>query len=445
MEQHVYSRVNSYQVLQRDFSTNKALVKQANGHVRALEVGGPYDIDDASNVLVGDVWVMAGQSNMRGNAFYKDPWTDPPTTFPEHFDKMVHMFQSNETWSVAREPTHRLDQSVRQIDHELPDPSVSTKNYYQYRGISPGMAFAKAYRKQVQVPVGLIASTHGGTTMDQWNPALLETTEDPYNRTLYGAMLGRIDKVENQITGILWYQGESDADDLTLSAKHGANLKSLIQNTRSKLKNDQMAFAYVQIARSVNMKSNDEGWNTVREQQRLLINDGWDTKRVGAVSSIDCEMDDRIHLSAHGLSVVGERLAVVAANSLNNKAGMSTPTFSSVTFESKSLTDTTSRAAIQSTLLIKFEYINKWKLYDDGVYGFSLHASDGTLLPVIYNSKIQEDGKSVRLFLTDDARKLDTKDVFLYYGYGMDPICNMETTDGMGLLAFGPVPVALDY
>ncbi|KAI9493789.1 SGNH hydrolase-type esterase domain-containing protein [Zychaea mexicana] len=450
MVQHVYTQVTSYQVLQRDFSTNTALVKQANGEVRSLPIGGPYTINNASNVLVGDVWVMSGQSNMRGNAFYSDPWADPPTTYPEYVDGMVHLFQSNESWTLGHEPTHRIDQSVRQVDYDLPDPSVSNKNYYKRRGVSCGMAFAKAYRERIDVPVGLMATAHGGTNMAQWSPQLLETTDNPYNNTLYGAMLGRIGKIENQVAGILWYQGESDAESSALSAEYQQNLQNFISTTRTKLNSTRLPFVYVQISRTVSEDNNDSGWNEVREAQRLLNDKRWDTERVGAVSSIDLEMDDYIHLSAEGQKAVGHRLAVTATNSLlKNKAGTSSPTFGNVTFEQKAVAaNTTSSYAIQSTLLVRFKNMDEgeWKSQDDDkVLGFTLHDSNGELVNVIYNAEIQQDKKSVRLFLTRDAKSLDSKNVFLYYGYGMDPICNMVTKSEMGLLTFGPVPIELNY
>ncbi|KAG2224366.1 hypothetical protein INT45_006766 [Circinella minor] len=460
VEQHIYTQVNSYQVLQRDFSTDSALVKQANGIIQSFPVGGPYQINNASNVLVGDIWVLAGQSNMRGNAFYVDPWTDPPNkkTYPDYVNDMIHLFQLNETWNKGTEPTHRLDQSIRQVNYDISDPSVSAKSYHNYRGVSSGMAFATAYRERNgDVPVGLLPSAHGGTTMDQWSPDLLETTKNPYNTTLYGAMLGRIDKAtagSRKIAGILWYQGESDAADTSLASQYKGNLGSWINTTRSKLNNERLPFVYVQIARLARVQNDQyEGWNQVRNAQRLLNdNDNSDKERIGAVASIDLEMDDYIHLSAKGLTTVGQRMAITATNALKNKASMSSPTFDSVKFEEKLAArngnneiDTSSKYATQVTLLVKFKNVNEWKFRDDGVFGFTLHDSSGNLLQVLYKSEIQQDKKTIRLFLTYDAQNLDTNNLFLYYGYGMNPVCNMETTEGMGLLAFGPIPVQLNY
>ncbi|KAI8149334.1 SGNH hydrolase-type esterase domain-containing protein [Fennellomyces sp. T-0311] len=418
---------------------------QSNGEVISFQVGGPYTIDNATNVLVGDVWVMSGQSNMRGSGFYTNPWTDPPKTYPDYVDEMVHLFQSNEDWGLAREPTHRIDQSPRQVSYSISDPSVYLKDYHLYRGVSSGTAFGKAYREQLNVPVGLVASSHGGTTMEQWNPELLETTENPFNNTLYGAMLGRIEKIENQVAGILWYQGESDAENSTLATQHSARLKSFIQTTRRQLKNDRLPFVYVQIARSSNMVNNNNNWNTIREGQRSLINDDWSTERIGLVSSIDCELDDPVHLSANGQAVIGKRLAIAAVKTLENTGGSSSPDLDTVTFEKWKFANSTSVAALQATLLLQFKHVDEWKSPEGGISGFSLHDANGAILPVIYKSAIQEDMKTVRLFLSDSAMQLNPNNVFLYYGYGMNPRCNMEAMNGMGLLAFGPVPVPLNF
>src|SRR5882724_11981612 len=113
--------LQSYQVLQRD-ANNKAYVYLEDGQMLELSVGGPYTIGDAHDVLVGDLWVLAGQSNMEGVGDLVD--IEKPSPF-------VHSLQSREEWAVAEEPLHWLGESPRIIHHTLmgaeavPDPLPS--------------------------------------------------------------------------------------------------------------------------------------------------------------------------------------------------------------------------------------------------------------------------------------------------------------------------------
>ena len=90
--------ISSNQVLQRD-TDGKARVTLDSGDELELATGGPHEVGGAKNVLVGDLWVLAGQSNMEGVGGLVEVETPHP---------LVHSFQSRETWAVAEEPLHWL-------------------------------------------------------------------------------------------------------------------------------------------------------------------------------------------------------------------------------------------------------------------------------------------------------------------------------------------------
>ena len=93
--------------MQRD-ADDKARVTLDSGETVELPAGGPYEVGGAKNVLVGDLWVLAGQSNMEGVGDLVD--VEPP-------HPLVHSFQSREQWAPAEEPLHWLDESPRPIHH----------------------------------------------------------------------------------------------------------------------------------------------------------------------------------------------------------------------------------------------------------------------------------------------------------------------------------------
>src|SRR5260221_11437070 len=97
------------QVLQRD-ADDKARVYQEDGQVLELPVGGPYTVGDAHDILVGDLWVLAGQSNMEGVGDLVD--VEKPSPF-------VHSLQSREEWAVPEKPLHEAAEWRRITHHNL--------------------------------------------------------------------------------------------------------------------------------------------------------------------------------------------------------------------------------------------------------------------------------------------------------------------------------------
>src|SRR5579871_368894 len=174
-EEHETMRLQDHQVLQR----------RADGTAHGLPVGGPYELEGARDILVGDLWVLGGQSNMEGLGDMVD--LEPPIPY-------VRSFQSREEWAVAEEPLHWLAESPRSVHHLLwgapgvPE-SMPPRDPGRPKGAGLGLTFAKTYYAATGVPVGLIPCAHGGTTMDQWNPAL-EAEGEP---SLYGAACARVE------------------------------------------------------------------------------------------------------------------------------------------------------------------------------------------------------------------------------------------------------------
>ena len=83
--------IHDYQVLQQD-ADGVARVTLDTGETLEIPAGGPYQVGGAQNVLVGDLWILAGQSNMEGVGDLVDVETPHP---------LVHSFQSRERWAPA--------------------------------------------------------------------------------------------------------------------------------------------------------------------------------------------------------------------------------------------------------------------------------------------------------------------------------------------------------
>ena len=74
---------------------------------------------------------------------------------------------------------------------------------WEYRGVSPYLAFGKKYAQISNMPVGLVQTSLGGSPMARWNPE---------NGDLYQNMIDKIHETGDRCAGILWYRGCSDTD-----------------------------------------------------------------------------------------------------------------------------------------------------------------------------------------------------------------------------------------
>ena len=396
--------LHDYQVLQQD-DDGKARVTLDSGETLELPVGGFYQVAGAKKVLVGDLWVLAGQSNMEGVGDLSEVETSHP---------LVHSFQSRESWAPAEEPLHWLGESPRPVHHVLwgqPVPTeVPLRDPARAKGAGLGLSFAKARVEQRGVPVGLVPAAHGGTSMQQWDPA----SKGQGGHSLYGATLERVKAVGGKVAGILWYQGESDANP-TDAALYESRMTTLVQSFRADLGQPDLPFYYVQLGGFVTDPDPGlvSGWNSVRESQRT-----WQSSlsNVGMVSAIDCGLDDGIHIDTAGLKTLGKRLAAVAS-------GQPAPALKSVAFEPD-----------RGWLRVSFDNVQGSLQAHGRPAGFTLRDAGGRELPLIY--KITLDGPDALLKITDPA---GLPGASLWYGWGLAPYCNVTDATGAAVPALGPV------
>ena len=394
------------QVLQRD-ADNKARVTLDTGETVELPVGGPYEVGGEKNVLVGDLWVLAGQSNMEGVGDLIDVEEPHP---------LVHSFQSRELWARAEEPLHWLNESPRPIHHAvwgLPMPeTIAPRDPARNKGAGLGLTFAKTRVEETGVPIGLIPAAHGGTSMQQWEPS----RRDMGGASLYGATLERIRANGGKVTGILWYQGESDANPHDAGLYEG-RMSELVQAFRVDLGQPNLPFYCVQLGSVIGDPTPDgvEGWNRVREIQRTWPGT---LPSVGMVSAIDLALDDGIHIDTLGLKALGRRLAAIAA-------GQPAPALRSVVW-----------APERGGLLVAFDHVQGGLQAAGRPAGFTVRDPAGNELPLIY--KIVLNGSDALLKIENRDRLLGAH---LWYGYGLAPYCNVTDASGASVPAFGPLPL----
>jgi sialate O-acetylesterase len=126
----------------------------------AMEAGGPYamkirgrNIIELENILIGDVWVCSGQSNMeyRVEAF---PWAGEESTLADYPGIRLFTVPKNTQLSPADEIPGG-EWQVCNPETVLPFSAV-------------GYFFGKHIHKEVGVPVGLLNTNWGGTNIETW-------------------------------------------------------------------------------------------------------------------------------------------------------------------------------------------------------------------------------------------------------------------------------------
>lgn len=237
--------------------------------------------DMRHHIGVGDVFVIAGQSNSAG--YGKDTIYDPP-------ELGVHILKNNGNWGLASHPLNDTTDTVHEINMESTNP-----------GHSPYLNFAKKIKRECNLPIGLLQCSLGGSSLSQWNPE--ESGE------LYRNMLEIIMKQGTKIRGVLWYQGCSDVVK-GLCESYLERFKEFVKALRKDLGNDKLPFFTVQLNRFVAEMEpwgmDDEGWAIVRNAQRIAAREISD---VYVIPTLDIPLSDNIHNSSSGNMIIGERLA----------------------------------------------------------------------------------------------------------------------------------------
>lgn len=408
-------------VVRKLANVNVGLVARGRlrGLLKGVPTGGPYDIElrvgdvkhVVRDVLVGDVWLLGGQSNMQGCGVF-------PRPRPAR-DPLVRAFFMDDRWAVAQDPIHNMWACVDAVHVDLNGgrPGKPDADF----GMCPGPSFGNEMRRRTGVPQGLIACAHGGTSMTQWDPQ----RRDEGGKSLYGALVRRLRKNGGHVAGMLWYQGESDAG-VAAAPLYTTRMRKLIAALRRDAHEKALPVAIVQIARVIAMWWTEPAaaWNSIQEQQRLLPSR---MANLTVVPAIDLTLDDGIHISGAGHLVLGRRLAqAMQALRGGRRAGLPPIALQKLTVE-------TERGA--AVVVAEFANVAGRLMAGGNPGGFTLVTPQGPLQPF----DVVLDGPRARI--RTGLPNSDMAVTSLHYGHGTSPCCNIVDATGRSLPVFGPLPV----
>lgn len=380
--------------------------------VQTPPAGGPYTITFKGNnqivlqnVLIGEVWVCSGQSNMEMNGQWG--MKDIKAELPSCYNKNIRFFYIPKT-------TSDYPQDDCQGTWEICD-SNTVKAFS-----AAGYFFGKKLNKDLQVPVGLINSNWGGTAAEVWTPAEVVYDNDslktaaaklvpaqwwPYKPGVaFNAMISPI--TNYSIAGVIWYQGESNTNT---ASTYTRLFTAMIDAWRKKWDKD-FPFYYVQIA-PYNYGNKNIGALLQEAQTK-----GMQHPRVGMVVTTDL-VDDVNNIHPQDKHDVGYRLADWALGDTYHKQGI---IYKSPVFKAMQVQD--------GKAIISFENVKSDLLSKSGtVTELYIAGAD----KVFYPAKAKIDHNKLIAW----SKKVPTP-LAVRYAFGNIAIGNLFSKEGLPVTAF---------
>jgi sialate O-acetylesterase len=334
---------------------------------RPARVGAELRIETAKSSLVyrdvafGDIWLCSGQSNMEFEVRQSSDAALRPDAGLRLYDMKCNWRTDNVAW-----PASALD-SVNHLQYFAPTRWMPASDAAIARFSAVGYAFGQMLRDSLQVPIGLICNAVGGSTAESWidretletrYPAMLRDwlhndlimewarsraeknlsnrpasvegygvvpTRHPYE-PCYNFEAGILPLDHYPITGVIWYQGESNAERVEV---HEELFPLLVDSWRSYFGEDgptgatflpdydgdlsnktaywfcpnkEIPFYYVQLS-----SLNRTCWPIFRDSQRRLMD-----CRPGLGMAVTSDLGDPMDVHYRQKRPVGERLALQA-------------------------------------------------------------------------------------------------------------------------------------
>ena len=351
-----------------------------------------------SDVAFGDIWLCSGQSNMEFEVQQSSDAAPRQDDGLRLYDMKCNWRTDNFAW-----PASALD-SVNRLQYFKPTQWTPATDETIARFSAVGYAFGQMLRDSLQVPIGLICNAVGGSTAESWmdretletrypaflrdwlhNDLVMEWARDRAEKNLsnrpsaaegyhvvpsrhpyepaYLFEAGILPLDHFPITGVIWYQGESNAERVEV---HEEIFPLLVDSWRAYFSDifgwmRHFPFYYVQLS-SLNRPS----WPIFRDSQRRLTD-----CRPNLGMAVTSDLGDPTDVHYRNKKPVGERLARQAlAKYYGHGIIADGPLVREVVLEDQGL-------------FVSFDASFGLHASDDGpLTGFEVQAADGLFHPV---------------------------------------------------------------
>ncbi|WDE96557.1 sialate O-acetylesterase [Lentisphaera profundi] len=386
-----------------------------------LKAGGPHKMSiqgnnkiELENILVGDIWLCGGQSNMDYDVRSYVNWGRKPH---KEYTSIVNNFASYDKIRLAK--MNKISTLPDQYDVPFAEDKAykgkwmnASDNKELILGSSAvGFVFAKKLQHHLQIPIGLIDANRGGSFISLWEPphALKAKGERRPARNMFNSMIGSYAH-GFPIKGVIWYQGESDAINLQKAQQYEKTFKAMIEGWRHEFKDPDMPFLFVQLA-SYERNPYQHGitYPVLRDAQSAAL----ELKNTGMAVAIDLGMIHDIHPPQK--IEVSERLLLAAKKiAYGEKIEFSGPLYKS--HEIKGNKFIVSFAHSAKGLKAKTVDLDGTMLNQNKLQGFELAGTDQVFYPAAAKIK----GDSVEVTCSEVK-----KPIALRYAYKGFPYANL--------------------
>ena len=409
--------------------------------IEPLPTGGPYtlavntktQVIKLSNILAGELWLCSGQSNME---FQLQQCSTGQDDIPKSTNPNIRLLNLEARWR-----TDNVEWTASALD------SINHLLYYttpSWQECSPqtsprfsaiGYYFARELQDSLQCPIGIINNAIGGSPAEAWiDRTMLEyhfpeilrdwTRNDfiqdwvrgraernmgknhaalqrhPYQPCyLYEASIRQLKQLP--ISGVIWYQGESNAHN---KDAHERLFPMLVESWRQTWGNPLLPFYYVQLS-SLNRPS----WPWFRDSQRRLLEE---IHHSGMAVSTD--QGDSLDVHPRNKLPIAHRLASLA---LHNDYGFKSVTPSGPLFRA-----------------VEFKGNEAWVSFD---YADGLRSSDGQSLRTFELAEYEGEFHSAQAKIVGEKVRLTAKGVKhpRFVRYAWQPFTRANLVNGAGLPA----------
>lgn len=348
----------------------------SEGGSLSLKVQSYGKVINIENILIGDIWLCSGQSNMawqfKQDGDYAQEKID--TDYPN-----IRLLKLTPSVGTANRAYTQEQIDFVQVDNFFSGRWIASSQQMQGDVSAVGYYFARHLHRQTSVPIGIIDCSIGGSTMESWMPkqafdtpslsALLDNwlfseagpdwvkqrarenlslwqqagakppmPHHPYEPCfLYNSGIKPIGKLN--IKGVLWYQGESNATqaDGSIARENRENrllFEKLIESWRDNFNQPDLPFYYVQLP------GLERNWMDYRQMQLEAVKSIPNT-----AMAVTIDLGDRKNVHPKYKKQVGKRLSLLAMHNLYGRSDMT------------SCSPLPKKVSIQDDMLIiEFEY-----------------------------------------------------------------------------------------
>jgi len=412
-----------------------------------LKAGGPYEMTieaerkiTLKNILVGEVWLCSGQSNMKANL----GWISGAAAVAQANDPEIHLFLAR-MWLSPQPMEDTQGQWV--VCSPQTVGAFSAVGYY----------FGRDIQQALKVPVGLIDTSSGGTTAQTWisteafkghenlgGPADLasprviafyerlkafEQAMDQWQKDVQEAKAGNTRPPPQPVSplvgsgyppcgtynaqiapllpyairGVTWYQGEANTFN---PGRYAALMRLLIADWRRVFGRPEMPFLFVQLPNFIPDNVPPGAWAALREAQLQAT----DVPHVAMVVTID--VGDAKDIHPRNKKPVGQRLALAALDKVyGRKIVSSGPLYEAMSIEG-------------GRVHLAFRELGGGLATGDGqeLTGFAIAGADRHFVPA--HAEIQGRGIIVSSDQVPEPKAVR-------YAWADNPTCNLVNKEGL--------------